>query len=207
MSIIWFFLSLIFAFVAFNFLYWRNLKEDYISSKILTSGLIIMLLTLGLAVAPMLVTQYISDSSIFIKAGLWFWGGVIGFLLGVFISKWRFGFRLNESFDAAINGLWAFLAILCIPFYPVGLVICLILLGVYYLVKLNYKKFTVYRSGKIGIAGLITVGIFFIIRAVVAIFLDSHMLSLIGKIDGIMSATAVFITFLALYYLAYEQKK
>lgn len=207
MSIIWFFLSLIIAFVVFNFFYWRNLKEDYVSSKILSSGLLIVVSIFLTALLASLLTRFLADSAVFVKTGLWFWGGVIGFFIGVFVSKFKFGFRLNESFDAAVCGLWAFLAILNFYFYPIGSLICLGLLGVYYLVRKNYKKFRFYKSGKIGIAALVTVGIFFIIRSVVAIFLDSHMISLIGKIDGIISATAVFITFLALYYLTYEQQK
>jgi len=183
----------ILGFLLFLFFYWRRLKEDYISGKVFSSGFYIAIgVLLGIAGLN------------FFTSGLWFWGGLLGFGLGLFLSLWRFKLRFFETLEAAGVGMLFWLGVIfALDAFAnsslSSLYACLVIGGLIFLfffLEARYKDFSWYKSGKVGFSGLTSLGFFFLIRAFVAFFFP-FVLSFVGKIDVILSAIIAF----ALFYL------
>ena len=79
-------------------------------------------------------------------------------------------------------------------------IVILIMVFMAYWLDTHYKSFAWYKSGKIGFAGMATLGIIFLIRSLIAIS-GITMLSFVGKIDAILSGVLAFGCFLLLYNL------
>lgn len=198
------------GFLPFLFVFWRRLKEDYSSSQIFESGFYIIfgvffLGLLGLWVLP----AFVHSSPIFSTAGLWFWGAFAGFVLGLTISVVKLNLRFFESFEAGSLGMLIWLALIYLTdslknsSLPslIAFGVCLALICLFFFLSGRYKKFTWYRSGKIGFTGLATLGIFFFFRVLVALFFP-FVLSFVGRVDALLSGAVSFILFLLLYNLA-----
>ena len=88
-------LFILFGAFLFLFLYWRRLKEDYISSMIFSS---FFCLLLGVVLFVFLANQFFPI--------WWFWSAVLGLSLGLAATLFRFKFRFFETLEAVtISGL------------------------------------------------------------------------------------------------------
>ena len=146
--------------------------------------------------------------------GFWFWGATLGFSLGVAVSTLRYKLRLFEVLEAAGIGhifilMTIFLADSISRSSYTSLVASLIMLGLvlmFFFLKSKYKRFSWYKSGKVGFSGLITLGLFFILRASFA-FQAVNVLSYIEKFKFLDFGVSILIAiamFLSVYKLSME---
>lgn len=154
----------------FLFLYWKKLKEDHVPEIIFSSAYII----LGAIFASYLFTLKFLPNWLF-------WIQILAISLAFGISVKKFRMRLFETLDALIISLlpWFSLVFLkdsvinssLISF--IGFVAVLFLIFIYYFLDSRYKRFTWYKSGKIGFSGLGTLTILFLARATTSLILPS----------------------------------
>jgi len=182
----------------FLFVFWRRLKEDYAPDQVFSTGFYILL---GISVGALLAVNF--------RPTWWFWSGLSGALLGLSIGVERFRLRLFEALEAAIYGGLILCAGLFLREWAGGFDVFVLWLhlGVLFLIlvfeflNLHYKKFTWYKSGRVGFSGLTVAGIFFILRAVVASYFPNTV-SFIGKSDVILSGIFAFVSFISVYNLS-----
>jgi hypothetical protein len=183
----------------FLFIFWKRLREDYSSEiifktafEILTGILIMFLVSLR-----------------FTQIGF-FWLAVLGAMAGLGLSIFSLKVKFYETFEALIissfpwisfifllnsvthSSLSSFLAFIAI----------LVFVFISYYLDAHYKNFTWYKSGKIGFAGIVTLALFFIIRALLAIFGISMVSFVSLRFEALISGAAAFICFILLYNLA-----
>lgn len=182
----------------FLFLFWRKLREDYILNHLFTVGFYSLF---GLSVFSII--------SFYLEPKWLFWLSLIGSVIGLVFGISKFHFRIFETLEAWVLGNLGVLIIFYLYEFSknpkienVALVLvnCLLIFLFLFLDK-HYKKFTWYKSGRVGFAGLTIVGTFFLIRCLVAIVLP-NMLFFVGRIDAIMSGSVAFISFLGLLTLS-----
>ena len=182
----------------FFFNYWRRLKDDYISSQIFASGIYIIGFTL---LFYFTVKKYLP--------AYWYWGGFGGFILGVIVSSKRIRLRYFETFESAIVSVLPFLAAIYLMdtvknsslFSLGGFIITFGFLLIYRILNDRYKNIGWYKSGRIGFAGLTTLGIYFIFRGIVALVFP-FMLSFSGNYETILSGVVSFFLFLMVFNLS-----
>lgn len=184
--------------LTFLYLFWSRLKEDYTSEAIFTNAfLVIFSFVLGEVVLMRFPTNY------------WFWVLLIFIFLGFVIGIYRSKFKFMESLEALIISL--------LPSYSFyflyqfikqksleaisGFIIISLLIILFYIFERHYKRFSWYKSGRIGFSGLSAGAILFFTRALVFVFYES-MLSFSGKYEIYLSAIVAFILFLSVYNLA-----
>lgn len=190
-----------FGFLLFFFLVWRRLKEDYSQEQIFGFG---FLAVFGLALGYFLAK--------YLKPNFWFWGEVVGILLGFVLAIFKFRLKFYETLEAIILGFLAWFGIFWIfvflktPAVTSFLATLLIasLLVLFGLLDANYKDFAWYRSGRIGFSGLTCAAVFFLARAAIASFFP-WLLSFSGKVEVFISGSVSFIIFLMVYNLAREK--
>jgi hypothetical protein len=184
----------------FLLLFWRRLKEDYTYSQILSTGFYALF---GAAVGSIIADNFFS--------AWWFWAAFAGAFLGLSAGIWRFNLRTFETMEAAILGFLPVTTLVClyyglmessIPALVSASVVFLLFVGFFILDK-HYKKFTWYKSGRAGFAGFTIFGLFFLIRAAVAVFVGD-MLSFVQGIEVYLSGIMAFGAFLILYNLSRE---
>ncbi len=191
------------------FVYWKRLREDYTANQIFTSGTYLLLGTLfGGLVAGNLISARLPHTAYFYPDGLWFKGALVGLLIALFFSMKKMGFKFHETFEASLLfGLtWFFVtAIGYSVLYGVQNIILagntLIALVSFKFFDSRYRRYTWYKSGKVGFAGISSAALFFLIRSIIAI-LNPSMVSFVGKIDSLISATIAFALFLVVYNLS-----
>lgn len=182
----------------FLFFFWRRLKEDYPANEIFSTA---FLMVAGIGAGAWISRIYFP--------GWFFWTGLAGAALGFTVGHFKFRFRFHESLEAASV---SFLPWLCLLFLRdstqsasvvslLGFLVTLFLLGAFYILDIHYKKFTWYRSGRVGFAGIAVGGFFFLIRAAVAAFYP-YVLTFAGRIDALISAAVAFAFFLIIYNLS-----
>jgi len=207
-SLLYFFTALI----VFLFIYWRRLNQDYEQNQIFSSGLIIIIsLLLGASTANFIIIP--STTGIPANpSGIVFWSGVSGLVFGFLISIQRFKLKLFEAFESvSIASLYLLLIIFLADALKnsswsslVASAIFVALISIFYFLESRYKKFTWYRSGKIGFSGLTSLGIMFLLRGILAIPFP-FVLSFLGKVEGLVSSVTAFVLFLALFNLARQK--
>lgn len=202
MSIILQVILFLFAFFFSLFFYWKALRDDYVHDKIFISGFTL----LGAGILGSYIFQllmiYFPSNSIFNNSGLWFWGGILGFTLGFLINQYRFKFRVFEAFEASVVTVLFFFAIVAQNLVIV--VFMALLLILYFYLQRNYRKFSWYKSGKLGFSSTVTLGVGFVGRAIVPFIPNSNSFSnyFIGKIDGVFSLAVAVSLFFVVYNLA-----
>lgn len=167
--------------IFFLFIYWKRLREDYTPQIIFSSGFITLVLGILLA----LIGERIS---------LGFWGMILGSTLGFWISRRKYHLRPTEGFEAMIISL-----LLPINFIFGNMLQNLIAFGaflVFFVLDSRYKRFTWYKSGKVGFAGIASVSVYFLIRSIIALALYKNIA------DVSLSAIVAFILFGSLYNLS-----
>ncbi len=189
------------------FILWRNLKEDYPSAQIFSIGIQTII---GLFLGGVLA-QFLS-SSIHVRflnaSELWFWGAFGGFFLVFSILVRRAHMRYWEVFQNAFLGILLALFVFLVFLVPsMGMsaiylvVLVIISLATFLLIQKNYRRFAWYRSGRVGVAGIIAAAVFFMGRAVIAA-MGLPMLSLAGSIDVVASSLVAFLLFFNAYNIS-----
>ena len=166
----------ILAAVVFLFIFWKKLKEDYIPNQIFSAAFSAIL---GVLLANILIFNFFPS--------WWFWASLIGFCAGLTISIYRFKLRFFEVLDSSV--------ISALPW---------LLIPIYLFSDAHYRKFTWYKSGRIGFSGLTVVGLFFLTRSLVALAFD-NVLSFVGKTEIYFSTTLAIVSFFAIYSLSKKE--
>lgn len=181
----------------FLFLFWKRLKEDYSSEQIFASAFF-QLVGIGLGVA---IASFFGD--------WWFWIIFVVLVIAQLIGIAKHKLRGFEIVEASVFSMipWLSLYFLFDSIKTsrvsslVGFLLFLASIGVFNLIDSKYKGFSWYKSGKVGFTGLAVLGLIFLIRAILAIFFQ-NVLSLVGKVDIILSSIVAFISFLLLFNLS-----
>lgn len=171
--------------------------EDYSSAIIFTACFYIFI---GVLVGYLIAAKFIPSWFLYIE--------LLGAGAGLTFSIYKFKIRLYEGIEATVVSFLPWLGLFFLKdsvvnfslFSFVGFLILLILLFIFYYFDLHYKNLNWYRSGRIGFAGLATLGLFFLIRAAVAIFLTG-VVSFVGRSETVVSGALAFICFLAIFNL------
>jgi len=193
----------------FLFLVWKRLVDDYKAEEIFSFGFVV----LGFLIVGFLTGVFLNglfpNSSVFSPSGLWFWTafifGVIGFIFGFYRFKLRF-FEILEGAGIAFL-FWFFAVSFAFSLETTNLKLLLfstatgILIAFFFFIDSRYKSFNWYKSGKIGFSGLTILGLFFLFRAILALF-DPTMISFIGKLDAIVDSVVAFVFFVTLFNLS-----
>lgn len=182
----------------FIFLFWKRLKEDYNSDIVFSISFLILL---GTFIGHLLSRYLFPDWFFWMEA----FGAFLGFAVGIF----KYNTRFFETYEALFISFMPWLTL----FYLVELirkpgfgmaVVVLVNVGLILLfnyINIRYKNFSWYKSGKIGLAGLLTSGIFFLMRSVIASILPS-MVSFLGLSEIVLSGVCAFTLFLLIYNLS-----
>lgn len=192
--------AIFFGLLFYLFFAWKKLKEDYRSETIF-AFLFFVLIVLALFVG--------FGRFLFHLGSYWFWSAVSGSLIGFLIGVWRFKVKFFEAFEAVFMGLLNLLGLYIFEdalrnqsFTSLGLSIFILsLFFFFFFLEGKYKEFAWYRSGRVGFSGLFSLGLFFVLRSLVASFYP-YVISFSGSFDAIISAIAAFTCFLMLYNLA-----
>jgi len=184
--------------VIFLYVFWKKLKEDYISEQIFPTTLFILF---GIGVSQIL--------SFYLLPVWWFWLAIIGISLGFAFGVYRYKLRFYESLealvisllpwlsliflqDAIVNGSWFSLSVFIFIIFTIAL---------YLFLCKQYKRFRWYKSGRVGFAGLMTLGFIFLIRGLTALWAP-FMLSFVGVVDAFISITISIVAFGMVYNLS-----
>lgn len=187
-----------FGVLSFLYFFWRRLKEDYPSNEIFSTAFFMLA---GILTGSFVSRLYFPE--------WFFWTGFLGAGLGFSVGLLRFQFRFHESLEAAGVSFLPWLGLLFLGDSTAnssvaslfGFLICIFLIGGFFVLDIHYKKLTWYRSGRVGFAGLAVTGFFFLIRAVVAAIYP-HVITVPGRFDAIISSIVAFAFFLVIYNLA-----
>lgn len=193
------------AFIISAFFFWRLLRSDYESEKIFTLSLVTLITGIILTAVFVLSVGKFPQVLFYVNTTLfWFWPASLAFFFSNLFARYKFSMKPFEIFEAQALAFIYFqlLTTLFFRFFFAATFFALFLV-LFHILKFNYKKFTWYRSGRIGFAGLVTLATFFLARSIIAIFLGS-VLSLSGRADTLVSAIVAFILFLNLYKLTYN---
>jgi hypothetical protein len=190
-----------FGILFFLFIFWKKLKEDYTSTNTFSTALYILF---GIGVFNILANRFLPQ--------WWFWLDFLGASLGFALGVMRFKFRFFESLEAAVVALLPWLSLVFLGDAVlnsnlsslIGSLVLLLIVVFYIFLDTHYKKFTWYKSGKVGFAGLITLGALFLIRIAVAVMFP-FVLSFSGSIDSIISGVIAFTSFLLVFNLARQE--
>lgn len=178
----------------FLYVYWKKLKEDYLSEKIFNFAFILIAVTFF---AYFISTKFL--------IGYWFWVVFLAQLITILIAT-KFKFDFFENFEGYILSILPWLSL----FYLTDSVqksslssfllfwISLTLIFVYLLIQNFYRKFTWYKSGKIGFVSLSVVLLFFACRILMSAFFG-QLISFATQYEIILSATVISISFLILF--------
>lgn len=188
----------IIAVFVFLFVFWRQLKDDYVSNQIFTTGFS-MLGIVGL----------LGYLSFIFSVRAWFWICMLAILIVVFYNVRRFRMRLVEVAEASIIGwvwIWLFVygAVFMLSYdfkYLIGVGVTLLFVFLFYFFNSSYKKFGWYKSGRVGFAGFATLASAFLVRTLVAIWF-TDMVSFVGSIDIYLSSITTVSSFGVLVYLS-----
>jgi hypothetical protein len=184
----------------FLFIFWTKLKEDYASEIIFKTAFNILL---GILVGLLLA----------IKLPFWFlWISTLGAGIGLAVSVQRYKVRNYETLEASVISLLPFLALLFLKDSVltsslvsfIAFLATLVFISLYYYLDLHYKKFTWYKSGKVGFTGLAILGLIFLTRSLIALS-RTPVLSFVGKYEAVVSGVAAFVCFLLIFNLSRQK--
>lgn len=202
-------LALFLGSIATLFIYWRALKEDYEKEKIFSSGLI-MLIGMFLGLLTIYLPAKDSSTNVIINPkGFWFWGSLLGFFLALLYSAKKLKIKPYEAIESLVPGIFIIASLYSLISYLLTrdnhfllFLAIIFFLGILFtFLKSKYKSFSWYKSGKIGLSGIFTLGAFFLIRVVLAIKLPQSFL-VAGRVDLIPSAIISFLMFFLVYNLS-----
>lgn len=183
--------------LVFTFVFWKGLKEDYAAEMIFNT-----------AIFGLFFSTVLASFTYFLYQPIWFWCGLLGLVVGMLTGIRVYKLRMFEVFDAAIIAFLFLQAILLIGFSifngPINLIllaiaaICIIL---YFILQANYRRFSWYRSGRVGFSGFVVMAVYFFTRSVIAVF-NLPVVSLMGVADAAVSAGLTIVSFVVIYTLS-----
>lgn len=192
----------IFGILIFLFLFWRTLKDDYHFEKIFNLGF--------LTIFSVLLSLLLNN---FFPLNYWFWIVLISASITMFISAKRTRMKLFEIIEAfSISALpWLSFYFLedsikksslssFLAFWTT-----LICIFIYFLIKSYYRSFTWYKSGRVGISGILTLLIFFLFRVVTSLFFP-QVISFAGKIEPYLSGSTSLLLIFLMYNLSINKE-
>lgn len=182
----------------FLFIFWQKLKEDYLSTQIFNTSFYVLV---AILVAHLVAKNFFQDS--------WFWLTFSGIGAGLTLGIVRYRLRIFETLEGTTISLLPWFGLIFLSdsianSSLTSLIGSLVILGViflYFFLDKHYKKFSWYKSGRVGFSGLTILGVFFLIRAFVAASLD-NMLSFGMGHDSLLSGVVAFTSFIAVFTLA-----
>ena len=187
----------ILALLIFLFLFWKRLKEDYAAEIIFKAATFILV---GIGIGWVAAARFFP--------AWFFWASTIGGLIGLSFAILRFRVKFYETLEAFIISSLPWLSLIFLENSVarsslssfIAFIAILIMVFVSYYFDTHYKRFTWYRSGKIGFAGLAVAIIFFLLRTAIAIS-KVPMLSFVGQGEAVISGIAFLVSFLLLFNL------
>lgn len=187
----------IFGITLFFFLLWKRLKDDYHYEKIFNLSFIVFF---GIVIGYF-ISKYFPI--------YWFWIqiGLVSLSFGVSIARQKMKFF--ESLDSLIIGLlpWLSFTFLIDAIAKSSLSsflifwVGLIFISLFFFLDSHYRKFAWYKSGRVGFAGVLTAGLFFLSR-VVLYLIYPQTISFVPNFEIYLSGTFAFAFFLLLYRLS-----
>lgn len=184
------------------FLLWKRLKDDYHYEKIFNLGSIVLI---GVVVVDVATRYFLQN--------YWFWIQVV-VILALFLwvlSKQKLKFF--ESLDALIIGLlpWLGLGYLVDSIKNSSLSsflsfwIILLFIFAYFFLDSQYRRFTWYRSGRVGFAGVVVACLLFISR-IILYLIYPQTTSYVSIYDPYLSATFAIVFLFLTYKLTFSKE-
>lgn len=181
----------------FLFIFWKRLKEDYASEIVFKTGINILL---GMFIGFLLSIRFLQEWFFYLE--------MFGALAGLLLSFFKLKVHFFESLEAATIGFTPWLLAFFLSDSVINssltsffsFLVILIFIFLFYFLEGNYKRFSWYKSGRVGFVGLASLALFFLVRSMVAT-LGSTVLSFVGRYEGIVAATVGFFCFLMIYNL------
>lgn len=181
----------------FFFFLWKRLKDDYHYEKIFNFGFFILLgLVIGYSVSGYFLKEY------------WFWTDLIIVSLFFVLNIIRQKMKFFETLEALIISLlpWMGFVFLSDSISKSSLSsfllfwITLIVVFFFFLLDSQYRKFTWYKSGRVGFAGVVT-GFAFFMSRIILYLIYPKTISFVPNFEIYLSATFVIVFFLLTYKL------
>lgn len=194
-------LFIVIGILTFLFVFWKRLREDYVVSQIFTTSFYIII---GIIVGYVL--------SVYFFYAWFFWVSLVAAISSMFLGIFKYKLSLVEIFEAVVLGLLTVFALFLFHdliskgnvLSGVGGSVIFLLLIVFFFLDSRYRRFSWYKSGRVGFSGLTISGAFFLLRAVVAVTFGD-VISFVGNIDAYLSAIVAFLSFLVLFNLARQK--
>lgn len=186
----------------FLFIFWKKMREDFGSEVIFKSASYVLF---GVFLF------YLFSFNFFPNWFLWF--AFVGGVLGLFFSVYTQRIRFYEALEAFVVSCLPWVSIVFLydsvvksspSSFVAFVLILLIIFGSYYL-DANYKRFVWYKSGKIGISGLIILAFIFLTRSIVAFF-ETSMLSFVGNWELVISGFSFIVCIVLIVLLSKNEK-
>ena len=180
------------------FLFWLRLKDDYHYEKIFN---LVSFVLAGILIG------FISLK--FVPSVYWFWVYLIAIIASFTVGIIKLKIRFFESLDSLVISLLPYFGLYLlsqsIKNYSlssfIGFWIVTVFVFLYFFVDANYRKFTWYKSGRVGFSGLLVAGLFFVVRSVLSVFFVDGP-TIMGQLDIYISASFSFVSFLLLFNLS-----
>ncbi|MBN1168835.1 hypothetical protein JXA63_02995 [Candidatus Woesebacteria bacterium] len=190
-------INLISVFI-FLYILWNKLKDDYSASMIFSAGFSV---AISVVIANLVALWYLPE--------YWFWFSIIGVIVGMVYAIHKLKLSFYEFADSLVISLHPWLGLIFLDkfasslnYISLLLVLQIVITGILYIIfDKSYKSFSWYRSGRIGFSGFAVLGIYFLIRTVIALTF-SDMISFVGIKDAIISSSISFFMFLILFNLS-----
>lgn len=184
--------------VTFLYLFWKKLKDDYSHNQIFIAGFYVLI---GMFLFNLLALYFVPAWS--------FWLSLLGSLFGLAVGISRFRLRIFELLEGWVFGgiglLFVFYVYMWIGRFSIKdflpILVMFLFISLYLFLDSKYKKFSWYKSGRVGFAGLATMGLFFLLRSLVAFF-EPSMLFFVERYDVWLSGIMSFVAFLLLFNLS-----
>ncbi|HKC04767.1 MAG TPA: hypothetical protein VKC54_02760 [Patescibacteria group bacterium] len=186
----------------FLFIFWKRLKEDYSSEIIFRTASFVLT---GILISWLISLRF------YPPAFLWF--EFLGALAGLSVASFTLRLRFYETLEALIVASLPWLSFLflkdsvtessLISFFVFLAV--LVFIFVFYYLDIHYKRFSWYKSGKIGFSGLATIGLIFAVRSAIALS-GITVISFLSRIEAYVSGIAAILAFTLLFNLGRQKK-
>lgn len=184
--------------LAFLFLFWKRLREDYAPGIIFESAFYIVL---GIGISQFVSLRFLPN--------WFFWAGLFGSIAGIYLGHLRFKIRFYESLEGLVIGLLPWVSFVFLKDSVIhsslnsflAFLVTLLAIFIFYYLDVHFREFTWYKSGKVGFAGVSTLAIIFTVRSAIALF-GISVLTFSGKYEGAFSATAALFCFILIYNLS-----
>lgn len=184
--------------LVFLFIFWKRLREDFAPSIIFSISFYILL---GVLTGWLISLKFFPNWFLYTSFG--------GALAGLYVGILQYKIRFYESLEAVVIAFLPWLSFVFLKDSAVNqtlssfiaFLVILIFIYVFYYLDTHFREFTWYRSGKVGFAGLATLGFLLLARSATS-FVRVSVISFNGKFDALASASLGFICFILLYNLS-----